>query len=315
MVWVIPQKWKENEQAKGATMIKDGVVVSLHIGYWQGKKALKAEDLGLDPSNVPDIFNLGQKMLIPLEERNAFRNIETRARQRLEALSFHFFASPGSRFVPLKGLGKVLEDLKNMKGEFDGAVEDILSRYQTIRVEMLEKYSELRDKLEPYYPSPTALRSKYYFKWEVYQISAPDASEAVPEDLVAEYAKFKDSLRREFEGFLEEAARDLRAQVAEKAEAILKKINSGEIIRSQTLDSVRSMIDRFETLNFIGDKTVEQALAKLRKSINGSTGEDVAAGSDLREKIGEAAKKVAEAAGNQSDISQVAGRYRRAIMM
>lgn len=294
--------------------IKDGVVISLHIGYWQGRKALKASDLGLVEAEVPDIYQLGQKMLIPIEERNAFRAIETRARLKLENYSFKFFVGSAARFVPIKSLGRVLDELKGHEAEFNEAVDDILSRYDQIRREMLEKYSDLRDKLEPFYPSPQALRRKYYFRWSTFQVTTPNGEEAVPEALAEEYAQFRDSLRKEMEGFLDDAVADLRGQVVEKVEPLLKRIESGEIIRDQTLQSIRGVCDKFEMLNFAGDKTVEQALARLRGAINGSKGEDMKA-SDLKDKIGKAAEAVLQAATTDSDISKVTGRYKRAIWM
>jgi len=292
-------------------MFKDGVLVDLHIGWWRAHKSLSANDLNIREEDVPDIFNLGVKLLIPKEERAKFNKIEQRSRKRLEAYSFPFFVGTTCRFVPLKMLENVIQDLNESKKEFDQLVEEMLDNYDDIRDAMLVRYHDIRESLEPFYPSLSLLRTKYYFKWNVFEIG--EATEACTAELTAEYENFKRRLNDEFNSFVSGAVKDLRSEVSTTCDKLLKKIEGGEIIKEQTLTSVKNVIDRFDKLNFVGDGKVSESLDVLRSSLSSVSGKDISNDVNIRGRVSDLAKQVSRSAKDLSDIDEVTGEYLRRV--
>lgn len=296
-------------------MFQDGNLFDLHFSFWRGRKGLKAEDVGLEEKNIPEIVILGQKMLIPEEEQRKFRAIESKIRSQVEALTFKFPIGVTARFVPFKVLARVIEIAKAGEIEFSTIVENFLADYDRIRAEMLEKYPDLRTALEPHYPDKSTLRSKYAFTWHIYQITTGQMGDAVacPEAVAEEYAKFQQKLQVEMDRFLEEVVIDLRGQVVATCQSLADKIGKGEIVRENTIQSVRSMVDKFQILNFVGDQKIEDALANLRKHMNGTKSADLKGDDQLRQELGRLAQEVAKTASDLSDVTTVAGRYKRKI--
>ena len=185
-------------------MFQDGNLFDLHFSFWRGRKGLKAEDVGLEEKNIPEIVILGQKLLIPEEEQRKFRAIESKIRSQVEAITFKFPIGVTARFVPFKVLERVIEIAKAGEIEFSAIVENFLADYDRIRAEMLEKYPDLRAALEPHYPDKSTLRSKYAFTWHIYQITTGTMGDAVacPEAVAEEYRKFQQKLQVEMDQFL-----------------------------------------------------------------------------------------------------------------
>ena len=104
-------------------MFKDGNLFDLHVSFWRGRKGLKAEDVGLEEKNIPEIVILGQKMLVPEEELRKFTALESKIRGRIEALTFRFPVGVTSRFVPFTVLKQVIEIAEAGAEEFSTLVE------------------------------------------------------------------------------------------------------------------------------------------------------------------------------------------------
>ena len=295
----------------GGTMFKDGVLVDLHIGFWRAHKSLDPIDLKMRREDIPDIFKLGTKLLMPQEELKKFNNLEHKARKRLEALSFPFFVGTTCRFVPLKSLQQVVEDLKKAKVEFEYLVSHMIDNYRDNREKMLIQYHDIRESLEPFYPTITALYNKYYFKWNVFEIG--EITEACASELKEEYDNFKRKLSEEFNIFLESSVKELRSEVSSTCVKLLKRIENGEIIKDQTINSVRNVIDRFEKLNFVGDLKVSQSLEMLKGMIATGSGKDFSESVEMKQRLGNLAKEVSVAANDLSDIDTITGEYLRKI--
>jgi hypothetical protein len=286
---------------------KDGVLVALHVNKWSAAKKLDPSDLGLSPDQVPEFMKLGKKMLIPEEEKTKFTQIENNARNSLERDSFAFPVG-GARFVPRHMILTVDHRLKAYQREFQEAVDSFLLRYNEIREDMLTRYEEHRDKLEPYYPGPNSISRFFSFSWVVFEIGemslkAGETAEA--------YEEFKRTLREQFNQFLQDAVIDLRFQVQETCLRVAERVAKGEIVNGNSLKSIHNVIDKFMNLNFVGDVRIEKQLNDLRASLQGVKAEELKENETLRKELGTAAAQIAKDAADISDVDEVTGEYKR----
>jgi hypothetical protein len=293
---------------------KDGVLMTLTVTKWGGARKLEPQDLGLQADEVPEFMHLGKKLLIPKEEREAFNQTENNARNALERASFPFPVG-GARFVPNRVLMKILTELEEYKRAYMDLAHSFKERYHLIREDMLAKYPEHREKLEPFYPPVHLVERRFSFEWSVFVIDDASYQAKNGEEVSAAYEKFKINLQAQFDKFLNDVVIDLRFQVQETCLNIVERVKAGEIINAHSIGAVHRMIDKFNSLNFIGDQTIEAKLNDLRAQLNsGRTAEDFK-DEPTRQALRSAAEAVAKQAAEISDISAVTGEYKRRIQL
>src|SRR5271157_368807 len=285
-------------------MFKDGVLMTLHVNKWTGARKLDPADLGLTADQVPDFMRLGRKLLIPENERYVFIQIESNARNALERESFAFPASR-ARFVPRSRLLVIDAKLKEFKEAYTEAVLSLLERYSTIREEMLAKYPDYRDRLEPYYPAAHRVENSFKFHWLVFEIGAIGGIKEG--ETVEAYERFKANLKEEFDKFLADVILDLRYQVQEACLRVAEKITNGEVVNGKSIKALNNCIERFMTLNFVGDKKIEDQLVALKATLQTMDGKKLKDSAELQKELGIMAAQIVKEANDLSDISEITG--------
>lgn len=295
-------------------MLKDGAVFDLHIHYWRARRGLEAQDLGLVKANIPDLYKLGYKMLVDPKEINKFTQFEQSIRRKFEWYSLPFFVGQTCRFVPLKVMEDTVKILRQGQENFDILVNNLLRDYDALRNATMVKYPDIKSSLEPYYPTRARLTKKFKFQWNAFQISQISETMNV-NNVISEFNEFRDKLKVELNNFVESAVIGLREEVSETCDNLIQKINSGDIIRSQSIEAVNTIITRFNNLNFAKDSKVENALSHLKTAIKTSKGRhlDPKEDSDIREKIRKAAEEVGKISKDLSDIPTMADLVSRSI--
>ena len=291
---------------------KDGILMTLSVGRWSGAKKLNPNDLGLTPDQVPEFMKLGRKLLIPQEERNIFTQIENNARNALERDSFAFPVG-GARFVVRNRLLDVDAKLREYQAAYAAAVDSFMDRYADIREKMLETYPEHRDKLEPLYPVSHQIRRLFYFTWQVFEIG--EAGGIREGETVEAYERFKANLQAQFDEFLRDAVIDLRYQVQETCLHMAEKISKGKIVNGNSIMAIQRMIEKFKTLNFIGDQKIEDELNQLHARVRTMDPKELKESETLRKELGVMAASIAKDAADISDVSEITGTYKRRIEM
>jgi len=292
-------------------LFKDGILVALNIGKWSAAKKLNPDDLGLSNEQVPEFVRLGRKLLIPEEERNKFTQIENNARNALERNSFAFPVG-NARFVPRQKILEVDAKLREYQTSYLGAMESFLDRYHLIRDEMLQKYSEYRDRLEPFYPAAHQIRRLFSFSWNAFEIGESGLREG---ETVEAYERFKENLKSQFDQFLNEVVIDLRFQVQECCLRVAERVARGEIVNGNSIKSLNMIIDKFMTLNFVGDNKTEGQLKSLRATLQTTDVDALKESEELRKQLGAMAAGIAKEAAEISDVSVVTGNYKRRLEM
>jgi hypothetical protein len=322
------------------------------VSFWSGAKALRAEDLGLEEGDIAEAYKLGKKMLIPAEVIRKFRSIESKARRLVETNSFPFPIG-NARFIPKRRFVKILDELRKCQACYDRLVDDLVANYDKYRGEMIPIYQTAAEKayaqrqpetaefgpdfdieaqrnefvqsfmrrIESFYPDADTLRSKFSLGWDVYEIALPrmrqgDAQKISDDQSVRDAAEreYRDQVREKIDGFVNDAVKVLRQQTVEICSRVKDNIVNGRIIKETTIDSLKNFVERFKSLNFIGDYVLENRLDELRKELlETHDAQQFREEVELKEELNRHLGELMEMASNMTDINSITGEYNRKI--
>ncbi len=119
-------------EPKWLSLMRQGVIIELHIRRWRAKSRLTLDDLGLpqtDSAEFTDLLQLGDKFLLPTKYIKAADSIEASARQWLETHSFDTF---WGRFMPC-----------TMYAEWKARHDEFRARYFALRDEIDRDYDSI----------------------------------------------------------------------------------------------------------------------------------------------------------------------------
>jgi hypothetical protein len=290
-------------------LFDDGTLIDLDIRHWSGQKKLKAEDLGIDIDEVPDIFSLGRKYLVSKESINLFSTMDARARCLVESMSFPFPVG-STRFVPNNVLLDLIDRLDRAKEEYYQEAEAFINNYSVQRSEMRMKYSRYWNSLEPYYPSASGLREKFSFDFNIFVMDSPKAFKATTRRKMKAQEEalqiYRTKLNAQMETFADDVVRQLRSDAASLCNNIVEKIKTGQAVTERSMNTLRKAVEKFSKLNFVGDERVETMLQQLRiEWLSKDISETNIDGFRV------ALQDVVNSSNDLDDISSVTGTYRR----
>jgi hypothetical protein len=307
-------------------LFQDGMLVSIHVGKWEMLQAIDQEkDLGLKAEDIPTFVMPGKKKLFPDEIRLQFSRIEQRGRTYLRTNS-HKFPIVDAHFVPHRKLVEVYAGLLKIKQEYDKAVVEFLANYEKYKAEMLAAHHEKRASLENCYPPVDAIKDRFRFEINMYEIAFPRKVKTVSIEQVRAQNMAVENMRKQFdveleqqqrqlnlqaEQFVKEAVVALRGQVVETFQTIADKIGNKEVVTKTNISSLRSIIEQFSSLDFFDDAEVKAKLLEAKALVkNDVVYKDNA---DAVAKLNEVVGSVLAVARNASDIDTVTGEYFRRI--
>ncbi len=137
--------------------------------------------------------------------------------------------------------------------------------------------------LEAAYPAQHRLDKFFGFETRMFQVVAPMAStqaitEADQRGIIAARQRAAQEaeaqLRHETESFVAECITTLRAQTAQLCNEMLASIDTSETgVHQKTLNRLVHFIDQFRSLNFAGDRLMEEQLDQVRQQLLSRTAE------------------------------------------
>lgn len=148
-------------------LMKEGVLVNIHIGRWRAKTGLSWDDLGIKVSDetnkvLNSIINLGSKNLLPAEVIKELDSLESKARRLLVKSSFQTY---WGRFIPVGAYA-----------EWKADNDELIAEYFTKRDEIVANYDQLIYQVMVAYEA--AARSSY----ERLKALAPESIEEFPSE-------------------------------------------------------------------------------------------------------------------------------------
>ena len=315
---------KETTEDTTSKIFLSGVLIDLKCAYWRGKRPLVAQDLGLTDQQVPDIFTLGRKLVIPKDALARFDRINARAYFLIDQFTFPF-PTGHARFVPYSVLPEVLAELKKLEERFTEETREFLEKYDEYRAEFIARYPQYAEALSRGYEAASDLKKRYHFNYTLYEVRLPrevrfkalqerDALadvEAQRQALTRASAEYQAQFGAQLDEFLNSSVGKLREAVAESVVKLSERMKKGDSITKTSLESLKTTIERFRSLNFVGDASVEQQLDALEALIPTSSErfkEEV-----FKNAFSNALESVQGAI--KSDITSATGEYKRRLKL
>ena len=257
-----------------------GQLVQVHVSKWGMCASLEQSDLKIN-KELPELFRLGKKWLIPDGIRNKITRIEGQARTYLKRNSFKFPVAD-AHFVPFKTLIPVINELTKFREEFTTQVNEFLNNYGQYQKEVLDSNTDYRDVLEGCYPPVESIRSKFAFSIERFEISLPEKLKDVSLEKIAAEVTLTDAEKtritsqleydrklatERMNSFVGECVQALRTKVIEASNHVAEKIARGDLISRTNINTLDDVTQNFLALNFFNDKDVEAQINNLRSLV------------------------------------------------
>ena len=308
----------ENNNHLLDVLTREGVLINVSVRYWRATKKLKAEDLGLDPDSVETrLISLGHKNLIPREALQTFALIEGRAHALVESNTFPFLNGLG-HFLPNARLQETTDKLAQLEREFVAEKDSFLSQYSDTRDKALTEWREaatrlvsnpakLVETIEESFPESWKMDRAFGFTVQLFQVQVPEKlklSEVSIEqqqkviharEMAVQQAAEK--INQGVETFISDCVASLRQQTAALCEEMLESMKSGKTgVHQKTLNRLVKFIDEFKTLNFVGDRELEEQLERMRQEFLGRTAEQYRDSDYYRRKLRDGLRNLADTA-------------------
>lgn len=330
-------------------IFNDGFLVDLDVSYWSAQRKLNEEDIGLN--EISEAYSLGKKLLIPYNVMHAFKVIESRARALIDKSSFRFPIG-NARFIPKRKFVKVIEELKKLQADYKALVTDLMTNYQKYRDEMRPIYlkaaadaydtkitksgsyqtellqneeatfvEQFMARIEACYPAVQSLELKFAIDLAVFEVALPKLREGTADNVADSLEiqqkvadEYRLQMRTKITSFVDDVVGVLRQETINMCKHISTNIAEGKVIKSTTLQTITTFIDKFQDMNFVGDKSVENSLNSLRKELlDGHTSSDFSANEELKIDLQRRLNLIAEQASSLTDVSSITGQYKRKI--
>jgi hypothetical protein len=308
----------ENNNHLLDVLTREGVLIDVSVRYWRATKKLNAEDLGLDPESVETrLISLGHKNLIPREALQSFALIEGRAHALVEGNTFPFLNGLG-HFLPNARLQETTDKLAQLECEFMAEKENFLGQYAETRDKALAEWREaagrlvsnpakLVETIEDSFPEARKMDRAFGFAVQLFQIQVPEKLRLSEVSLEQQQKVIQareqavqqaaEKINQGVETFISDCVASLREQTAALCEEMLESMKSGKTgVHQKTLNRLVKFIDEFKTLNFVGDRELEEQLERMRQEFLGRSAEEYRDSDYYRRKLREGLRNLADTA-------------------
>lgn len=173
------------------------------------------------------------------------------------------------------------------------------------------------------YPMVSSLRRRFYVDIDIYQTAAPEFQQVTAEAVLnteearkraAELAKAQ--TEEGVSNFVSEVVKTLRAETIEACNRVTSAVKAGKVVRAKTFESLRDFIDRFKSMNFVGDTVISEQLdAVKREFLDVHSNDTLKTNADLQAALTARLQQVtAEATKvSEQDIDGVTSQYVRVV--
>ena len=124
-------------------LMREGVLVRLHIGRWRARTTLRWRDLGVVPGRgeeeqvLHELLELGHKYLLPRDDVRALDSADSSARKWLERCAFRTY---WGFFVPVTAYGEWKAGNEDFKRQYLAIRDRLAANYERTVARVLAKY-------------------------------------------------------------------------------------------------------------------------------------------------------------------------------
>jgi hypothetical protein len=289
-------------------IFKKGHIVDLHIGGMTFRKKLQPKDIGKKKEDVPaEVIVLGHKRLIKKTALSEIESIRGKAYSIVEEHSTESWI-PKQRFMTKEALPKVLKSLQDLRVDFFKAVEKFVTEYPTLKAEMLAEFPQLASSLEPFYPSPAAVRASFHFDVSHYTTSPV----TLGDDLLAQAKiEVEEDLMKKIDSFLSDTVKNTHMIFLTELQAVKEKLDGGEKVNAKTIKKIHEMIETAKTKDVAGDTEFLAMLDDFKKKFT----VDASKEKSFKDEIKDSLDAVMKAAGDEKAAEETVTKYKRSLII
>lgn len=264
------------------------------------KERLNEIDIGADPEKSKrEGIHLGTKQLFSDEMLKPLRLAERAAYNAVFSYSVRFPIGR-LRFVSWSLLDRCRESFAEAEDQHRKAVKDLLRQFDAFRDEMIGRYpDQLRE--EDYWRTKQLLQTghcRVRFNTATLEMTGDTKNEE--RSIMAEFA--------------EDAVRDLRETVGSAATRVAKNLADGKPISERSLNALRRMVEKAELVNFINDPVTTNALAAMRRELDGRSAKALRENEADSRAFRRALEGIVKEAGADTDIKGITRGFVRRVV-
>jgi len=229
-----------------------GILCRIQGGIWSMEARLDPGDLNMRGEELPDFVKLGSKRLLPHKIKNNFLNTIGRARNAADRYGFPFFIG-GTSFIPFENFDLLKEAVEKERVIFFEYVDEFLNKYEVMRNEYLEAYSQHANSLARHYPDVDFVRSRFKFETIYYaaNIGSVMGADGTAEEMYLSWAV--------------NSMNTLRSEARQIADKIIEASELGKL-DGRNMRSVQGLRDRVSAKDLLDDPDLKRAVLALSVS-------------------------------------------------
>lgn len=289
-------------------VFENGTVWAVSTSTWGGNDKLRAADLGLEESEVEDIFKLGSKSLISDNTRIYLQGTRSKVQGLMGRLGRPFFLR-GAYFIPNRALTLAQEGLNKIKIEQGERVEAFIQKYEEVKADRINQYPVLKD---ADWPTPEKIRRAFNIRFLVFEVRGASVTETDPAELIEAKKKFAQELNGAYEELKDEILKEAHKAIVDTCEDIAAKIlESGDKITQATLKKPKSVIEKYLNVASIFDSdAIRKEIDRLKETLEGVEAKDIRTDNVTAERFAQSMRKLGDDIGDLSGYNSE-GRLKR----
>ena len=291
-------------------LFQSGTVWAMSTSSWSSTDALLASDLGKSDEEIPDIFRLGRKYLLPKEWRIRMQSSRSKISGLFGRIGQPFFLK-GAYFVPNRNLLLAQEGWKGIVEFQNSNVDALIENLDQIKVDRVVQYPVLAKAL---WPTESQVRSMFALKRVVFEVTGTSVKEGDVDTLIEAKQQFQAELKQEYDKLKEEILAEAHKAIIETCDEIAKAILvTGDAITKTTLKKPRRIIEQYENVAAILDAdSIRVEVEKLKAIVNEAEAKEIRENWAVAKEFGTALRSLGESIGDLSGIN-TEGRAKRKV--
>ena len=239
-------------------IFKEGTLINVTIGFWEGKVRQDAKDVEITHSDLDNnVYTPGFKWLIPEKYTRPFGRFRSRLNSVMDRMSFKVPGMRGSRFVPKGAYPAIRQFLVREKELFFAECERFIEIYPDVVKEQKDlfnaRYPEHTGVMDQLYPPASIIKDKFSYSWTPYSWAHTE---------IAEIARdAKEQLEERSRQLVYDSAIQIRQHIIDATESVVNAIQKGKnTVNIRAVSAFSQRLCQLKQLNLFNDPEIDKIL-------------------------------------------------------
>ena len=261
-------------------LFEKGMMIAVHAGSYGARRKLDQSQLKDLPTEivrgVHDLFD--KKFKDTIREIGRY-NGETRS--IVKRLSVPFPVD-GIYFVASDKIQRVVDSIEEREEGRKELIEKAVAEYDDAVERFAKEYPEFYERAKEKYIGKEQLPDRFYFKYQLVKISAPDQALITPEQYKKEVEKFKETVNE----MKNEVLATIYEELVHVTRRLKKQCTDGKP-NQRTLNNLNIFLERIDDTysDFLDRKDMKATIKKIKAQILGVEADQLRESDDAKEEF------------------------------